>query len=67
MMVLQLSLIGAFSLLLLLVHRAGVPRTLRAVGAFFWSLAAGYEKAAAEMKSNFSESMKVAREMERRA
>lgn len=51
----------------LLIHRAGVAKSLRAVGGACWSLAAAYEIGVAEMKARFRAAMEQAKELEERS
>ena len=63
MLILQMFLIGAACGLLLIIHRAGVAHSLRAIGAVFYSAADGVEYG----KKCFGEAMEMARQNGERA
>lgn len=62
MLIAQLAAIVTVGFLLLLIHRSGIPRTLRTIGAFFWSAADAVE----HWRERFSLAMVNARELEKR-
>lgn len=61
MQILQIASIIAIGLLVLVIHRAGVPRSLRAIGSAFWAAAAAWERA----HENFRECMADAEKVQR--
>lgn len=53
----ELLLVIGAAMLMLLIHRAGVPHTLRTIGSVFWAAASAWER----MRENFRECMADAR------
>lgn len=57
MLTLQIAAIILIAFIALVIHRAGVPRSLRAIGVSFFAVAFAWESARAEMKRRFAEGM----------